>query len=65
MIMRVTVSLDFHLFECRLAGFGMTACGNCNKLLPSLYIGARCTGCGASIVVIERKGGTSFETEHV
>jgi hypothetical protein len=47
---------------CHLAGFGMTICGNCNKVLRSIAIGTRCVGCGAAVVSVERVG-DRFEGE--
>jgi hypothetical protein len=65
MIVRVTVrTFDFphEDLPCKLAGFGMTLCGNCAKQLRSLALGTRCTGCGAAVVDVQRVG-DRFEGE--
>ena len=64
MIARVTVRTnEGELLPCHLAGFGMTVCGNCNQVLKTITVGARCTGCGAAVVEVERVNSTFFEGE--
>jgi len=41
----------------------MTVCGNCNQVLKTITVGARCTGCGAAVVEVERVNSTFFEGE--
>lgn len=65
MITRVTVKSPDPppvLLACKLGGMGIVICGNCDQVLKSIAIGARCTGCGAAVVDVQRVG-DRFEGE--